>query len=245
SGGGAKKPQTSPRSVAAAAAPPRPPAKPAFAVGTAPGAERAPVMAVPAPANPPRAEKPTKPDRPTERDKPKVEKSAPVSMQPTGPVPKSEAVASGSGPKRAIPSSPSEILDAWGHALVEIERISITTHGAYEHARVLEWNREKLELGYPPKFEMIAEVADEKDKMDVLRRVLHEHFGHGKDLKITIRVLAETEAAAMPARSVLETQREKSTAERAKRESEAREHPITKHVIQTFGGYIKEIKTDG
>src|SRR6185436_13552052 len=34
SGGGAKKPQTSPRAVAAAAAPPRPPAKPAFAVGT-------------------------------------------------------------------------------------------------------------------------------------------------------------------------------------------------------------------
>ena len=27
-------------------------------------------------------------------------------------------------------------------------------------------------------------------------------------------------------------------------ESEAREHPITKHVLQTFGAQIKEIKTD-
>jgi len=28
------------------------------------------------------------------------------------------------------------------------------------------------------------------------------------------------------------------------REAEAREHPITKHVLQTFGAQIKEIKTD-
>jgi hypothetical protein len=28
------------------------------------------------------------------------------------------------------------------------------------------------------------------------------------------------------------------------REHEAREHPITKHVLQTFGAQIKEIKTD-
>ena len=35
-----------------------------------------------------------------------------------------------------------------------------------------------------------------------------------------------------------------SHAERTKRETEAREHPITKHVLQTFGAQIKEIKTD-
>ena len=34
------------------------------------------------------------------------------------------------------------------------------------------------------------------------------------------------------------------SAERSKRETEAREHPITKHVLQTFGASIKEIKTD-
>ena len=39
-------------------------------------------------------------------------------------------------------------------------------------------------------------------------------------------------------------QRVAPAVERSKREKEAREHPITKHVLQTFGASIKEIKTD-
>jgi DNA polymerase-3 subunit gamma/tau len=252
-------PATSPAQVSAQARPPARPERdrPAFAVGTAPGAEKAPVMAVPTPppikqAEPARADKPTKPDRPgdssrgPDRGPDRPDKSGPVSMQPSGPVPKAEAVASGSGPKqvRAIPSSAAEINPAWDVALHEIERVSITTHGAYEPARVLAWSKDKLELGYPSQYEMIAEVAEEKEKLDVLRRVLHETFGHTRDLKISVRTLSEAELESIPARSVLESKREKSTAERSKRETEAREHPITKHVIQTFGGHIKEIKTD-
>ena len=221
--------------------------KPAFAVGTAPGSEKAPVMAVPSPPPikqaEPRGEKAAKPDR-AERPSRDDTKSGPVSMQPSGPVPKAEAVASGSGPKRAIPSTPAEITAAWSVALAAIERLSITTHGAFEHARVLAWTKDLLELGYAPQFEMFAEVADEKDKLDILRRVLHEVFGHTSQTKITVRTLAPSEVESVSARSVVEQQREKTTAERAKREAEAREHPITKHVIQTFGGHIKEIKTD-
>ncbi|MDQ3339735.1 MAG: DNA polymerase III subunit gamma/tau [Myxococcota bacterium] len=260
-------PSPPPRASAPAASPQapqqRPPArqgeKPAFAVGTAPGSEKAPVMAVPTP--PPikpqdsrdsrdsreRGDQPTKPDRPSDNTQnTQNTKSGPVSMQPSGPVPKAEAVASGSGPKqvRGIPASPAEINPAWDIALHEIERVSITTHGAYEPARVLAWSKDKLELGYPSQYEMIAEVAEEKDKLDVLRKVLHETFGHTRDVKISVRTLSESELESIPARSVLESKREKSTAERSKRESEAREHPITKHVIQTFGGHIKEIKTD-
>ena len=43
---------------------------------------------------------------------------------------------------------------------------------------------------------------------------------------------------------MLETTQDRSRVERTKREAEAREHPITKHVLQTFGAQIKEIKTD-
>ena len=92
-------------------------------------------MAVPSPKpggidQPARSEKATKPDRPG--DNPASNKSGPVSMQPSGPVPKAEAVASGSGPKqtRAIPSSSDEINPAWSVLLHEIERVSITTHGS-------------------------------------------------------------------------------------------------------------------
>jgi hypothetical protein len=228
--------------------------------GMAPGMAQSgmaqPGMAQPAGMAPPgkhetqRTEKPTHPDRPAQRADSSgpsgPSKSGPVSMQPSGPVPKAEAVATGSGPKqtRQIPASPSEINPAWDIALHEIERASITTHGAYEPARVLVWTRDKVELAYPPQFEMIAEVAEEKDKLDVLRKVLQEVFGHPRDVKITVRTLSEAELESIPARSVLESKREKSTAERSKRESEAREHPITKHVLQTFGGHIKEIKTD-
>jgi len=89
---------------------------------------------------------------------------------------------------------------------------------------------------------MVAEVAADKDKTDVLRKVMQEVYGHAP--KISVRTLAESEVEAHPARSVLEATRERNQVERTKREAEAREHPITKHVLQTFGGQIKEIKTD-
>jgi len=57
-------------------------------------------------------------------------------------------------------------------------------------------------------------------------------------------MLDANESAQGGPRSVLEDTRAKSSAERQKREAEAREHPITKHVLQTFGVQIKEIKTD-
>jgi len=57
-------------------------------------------------------------------------------------------------------------------------------------------------------------------------------------------MLDKAESTGTQARSIIESTREKSYAERSKREKEAREHPITKHVLQTFGASIKEIKTD-
>ena len=53
-----------------------------------------------------------------------------------------------------------------------------------------------------------------------------------------------SEAKAAGPRSIVESTRESKYAERNKREKEAREHPMTKHVLQTFGAAIKEIKTD-
>jgi hypothetical protein len=50
---------------------------------------------------------------------------------------------------------------------------------------------------------------------------------------------------ATPARSIVEVDRERADQERARREAEAREHPLTKMVLRTFDAEIKEIKTDG
>ncbi|MDQ3366862.1 MAG: hypothetical protein M3680_15675, partial [Myxococcota bacterium] len=172
------------------------------------------------------------------------------SMQPSGPVPRSEGVAAGSGPHagdppvgpRPLPTTTAEQSTAWDHVLDRIEKVSISVRGAYEPARVLQWTREVLELGYPSQFDMVAEVAESKEKTDVLRRIVQDVFGHSP--KIAVRTLAAAELETNQARSVLEASRERSTVERTKRESEAREHPITKHVLKTFGAQIKEIKTD-
>ena len=86
-----------------------------------------------------------------------------------------------------------------------------------------------------------GESLIEKQNTDELRAVLAEL---GLKLKLDVRLLDEAQAQAMPARSIVESTRASSMAERKQRESEAREHPITKHVLQTFGASIKEIKTD-
>jgi DNA polymerase-3 subunit gamma/tau len=162
--------------------------------------------------------------------------TGPVVVAPSGPVPKLEKAASGSGP-HTIPSTPAEILREWEHVLEKLSSVNITLSGAFEPARVLAWTADRLELGFPSQFEANKDMAE--GKVPALSTVLEAEFAQKP--KISIKLIEESDGSA---RSVLEATREKTHAERSKREAEAREHPITKHVLQTFGGQIKEIKTD-
>ena len=119
----------------------------------------------------------------------------------------------------------------------------ISLRGYYEFARVLRWTEGELELGFAAEDDSrwAGENAAEKSNIDELRTVLAD-LGH--KVKVTVRMLDPHESKGTQARSIIESSREKSSAERSKREQEAREHPITKHVLQTFGASIKEIKTD-
>jgi DNA polymerase-3 subunit gamma/tau len=171
--------------------------------------------------------------------------SAPV-MQPSSPVPvPPSTAAAGSGPHAlATPNNPAEALAAWSKVIDYLEQQrKISLRGYYEFARVLAWTKDELELGFAPEAESkwAGENAVEKQNVDDLRAVLAEL---GQKLKVTVRMLEPAEAAKTPARSLVESTRATSTAERTRREAEAREHPITKHVLQTFGAQIKEIKTD-
>jgi len=193
--------------------------------------------------------------------------SAPVSMQPSGPVPKVETVAAGSGPNPpasgnsapasgapasgapapvtiAVPSSAHEAMQAWAKVIDRLEELrKISLRGYYEFARVLKWNATDIELGFAPDpdSQWAGENASEQANINELRAVLAD-LGH--KVKVTVRMLDATESKGTQARSIIESTREKSSAERMKREQEAREHPITKHVLQAFGASIKEIKTD-
>jgi len=160
-------------------------------------------------------------------------------MQPSGPVPKPDATASGSGP-----SASDGGLSSWNDVLQQLEtkrRFSLL--GPYQHARVLKWTDDEIELGFPEELHSMGEMAADTTAIDEMRAILREHLGRPA-LKLKIKLLDPAESTSGSARSVLETTREKTTAERGKREAEAREHPITKHVLQTFGAQIKEIKTD-
>jgi DNA polymerase-3 subunit gamma/tau len=174
-------------------------------------------------------------------------KSAPVSMQPSGPVPKIEQSASGSGPAIptiALPANPAEALRAWSQVIDYLEtQRKISLRGYFEFARVLKWTASELDLGFADDHDSkwAGENASEKQNLDEIKAVL-EQLGH--KVKVSVRMLDAAESKALPTRSLIESTREKSHAERSKRESEAREHPITKHVLQTFGAQIKEIKTD-
>lgn len=176
-------------------------------------------------------------------------------MTPAEPVPAAATVASGSGPHAGpaprpsvvitVPTNQAEALRTWNTVLDELEeRKRFSLAGPLRHARVLTWTAEHLELGFPVEVHAMGEMAADKEKLEELRLVLRELGPELRAIKPTVRLLDERESAASGARSLIEATRDRSSAERRKREAEAREHPITKHVLQTFGAQIKEIKTD-
>jgi DNA polymerase-3 subunit gamma/tau len=177
------------------------------------------------------------------------EASAAVAMQPSGPVPRSETVASGSGPLDhaarglAVPTNAAEILRAWDDVLGELEALrKPALRSLFDLARVMKWTADLLELGFPVDVHAMGEMA--KDKVEELRTILVGLGPELKNIRVAVRLLDASESNTGGARSIIETTRERTSAERTKRETEARAHPITKHVLQTFGAQIKEIKTD-
>jgi len=196
--------------------------------------------------------------------------SGPVSMQPSGPVPRPETTAAGSGPydhiapsapgaaatpvaaaapvapaapRLAIPANPADALRAWNAVLEELEALrKFSLLGPFQHARVLTWTADLLELGFPVDVHSMGEMA--KDNVEELRAILRTLGPAQNHVRVAVRLLDASESSTAGARSILETTRERTSAERTKREAEARAHPITKHVLQTFGAHIKEIKTD-
>jgi DNA polymerase-3 subunit gamma/tau len=176
------------------------------------------------------------------------QRSGPVTMEPSGPVPKAATVASGSGPhdeSRRLVAAPADVMRAWNDVLGELEaRRKFSLLGPFQHARVMKWNADEIELGFPVDVHSMGEMANDRQNVDELRAIIRELGDELRNVKLSVRLLDAAESDQAGARSLLEVTRERSSAERQKREAEAREHPITKHVLQTFGASIKEIKTD-
>jgi RNase H-fold protein (predicted Holliday junction resolvase) len=174
---------------------------------------------------------------------------SPPSIPLSGPVPKLEVAAAGSGPhepavkRLPIPADAEAALRAWNTVLDELHADRKGSLAAlFNHARVMTWTATELVLGFPVEDHSIGDMA--KDRADEIAAFVHSLGPDQKTVRVAIRLLNEAESQTAGARSLLETSRERNYAERTKREAEARAHPITQHVLQTFGAQIKEIKTD-
>jgi hypothetical protein len=142
-----------------------------------------------------------------------------------------------------VPSTPEAMLREWEAVIGDLENArKMTLVNAYLHARIVEWKPDEIVVGFAAD-DLIAEVAGERDALDQMATFLGERYS--RPVKLSVRRLAPGEATATDsARSLIEVDTQRRAAERSTRESEAREHPATRMVLQTFGASIKEIKTD-
>lgn len=156
--------------------------------------------------------------------------------------PAPEATPAGRG--LAVPTNPGDMLRTWETVLEAFDRKPSLS--VFKHARILAWTGEAIDLGFPPEFHSLGEMAGEKPKLEEARNMLVDLHGNAPALRVKLLDASESTGgtAGGTARSVVEADRERAINERKKREAEAREHPMTKHVLATFGAHIKEIKTD-
>jgi hypothetical protein len=135
-------------------------------------------------------------------------------------------------------------MHAWAQVITALEEArELTMLSWYEHAVVLRWDAHGIELGFPAGA-IVGDMASEPKNVDALRGFLARHLG--APVKLSVRVLTESDrSAADSARSVVEAEADRRRQEGMQRSAEAREHPLTKMVLDTFGASIEEIKTDG
>lgn len=143
-----------------------------------------------------------------------------------------------------------------------VSEMDITLGGIYSHARLVSWTDASLELAFARgafQFGLGVDV----DNLAKLKALLTQQTGHVFDVKVREIAhmpppVSSTTAGAStsdhgavqvavpaPNASVAELEHERRRAEKERREAEARQHPLTKAAIDTFGATIKEIKVDG
>ena len=121
--------------------------------------------------------------------------------------------------------------------LEEARELSLVS--IYQHARILGWTETAIEVGFAPG--MAGEMASEPDKVAAMRLFVGQRLG--RQVGFSVKIVDQLGEAAA-SRSIIEAADDRRREETTRRQDEAREHPLTKVVLDTFGASIKEIKTD-
>jgi hypothetical protein len=98
-----------------------------------------------------------------------------------------------------------------------------------------------VEVGFPPGEQLGFDIASDPDNVKAMKAFLQDRYG--SPVEFRVRALSAEEAER--ARSLVEIDRERARDERSRREAEARAHPLTRMVLDTFGATIEEIKPLG
>jgi DNA polymerase III subunit gamma/tau len=172
---------------------------------------------------------------------PHAEDLPPIPPPEVPPPPLPEAPPPATMPATVDGAPPSgDMLAAWERVIVALERErELNLVRVYEQAKVLEWTEERIEVGFAED-SLDAEAAAAGDKVEAMRRFLARH--QGRPIGFSVKLLSGPEKDQ--ARSLIEASRERRESEERRREGEARQHPMTKVVLETFGAQIQEIKTD-
>ncbi len=168
-------------------------------------------------------------------------KSGSTAAAPRPSPPKEEAA-----PKEEVAAAPIEAelpstpLREWERLMTALE--SANEYGlmtVYQTAKVLGWDESGIRVGFPPGG-ITSEIAVDKEKVARMRTFIAAHVGKPVDFKVSI--LSEKEDAA--AVSIIEDAKQRASEEHDRRLQEAKEHPVTKKALRTFGAAIKEIKVE-
>lgn len=112
----------------------------------------------------------------------------------------------------------------------------------YQEAKLRSWKDDEIRACFS-KDSFQADSAVKEENVAEMKEILAAKYR--KPIKFTVELLSAAEVESQPAmKSVVEHDAEQRSNERATREEEARSHPLTKVVMETFGASIKEIKTD-
>jgi DNA polymerase III subunit gamma/tau len=111
----------------------------------------------------------------------------------------------------------------------------------FQEARLLRFGGGAVEVGFPPGEQLGFDIASDPDNVKAMKAFLQDRYG--SPVEFRVRALSAEEAER--ARSLVEIDRERARDERSRREAEARAHPLTRMVLDTFGATIEEIKPLG
>ncbi len=161
----------------------------------------------------------------------------------SAPPPVAPVTVASAAPAIASPPPPpasSDPLAAWEGIISGLEQArELSLVSIYQHARILGWTDAAIEVGFPPG--MAGEMASEPDKVAAMRLFLGQRLG--RQVSFSVKIIDQP-GEANAARSIIEAADDRRREETSRRQDEAREHPLTKVVLDTFGASIKEIKTD-